>query len=36
MSGKGDRRRPMQVSTKTFEKNWNKIFKKKKTNKNAN
>ena len=31
--GKGDKRRPMGVSQEKFYDNWNKIFKKKKTNK---
>ena len=30
MSGKGDKRRPREIDEKTFEDNWNRIFKKKK------
>ena len=30
MAGKGDKRRPRKVDEKTFEDNWNRIFKKKK------
>ena len=30
MAGKGDKRRPREVDEKTFEDNWNRIFKKKK------
>ena len=30
MSGKGDKRRPKEIDEKTFEDNWNRIFKKKK------
>lgn len=33
MSGKGSKRRPMNVDKKTFDVNWNRIFKAK--NKNA-
>lgn len=33
MSGKGSRPRPLSVDRKTFENNWDKIFKKKKENK---
>ena len=29
MAGKGDKRRPREVDKKTFEDNWNRIFKKK-------
>lgn len=29
MNGKGDKRRPVSVSQKTWEKNWEKIFGKK-------
>ena len=32
MAGKGDKRRPREVDKKTFEDNWNRIFKKKKEN----
>lgn len=32
MAGKGDKRRPREVDEKTFEDNWNRIFKKKKEN----
>ena len=32
MAGKGDKRRPREVDKKTFENNWDKIFKKKKEN----
>lgn len=32
-SGKGDRRRASSVSQDTYYKNWNKIFRKKKTDK---
>ena len=32
MEGKGDKRRPREVDKKTFEDNWNRIFKKKKEN----
>ena len=32
MAGKGDKRRPREVDNKTFEDNWNRIFKKKKEN----
>lgn len=28
MSGKGDKRRPMQISEKEFSDNWNRIFNK--------
>ena len=30
MSGKGSKPRPFSVNRKTFDKNWNKIFSKKK------
>ena len=30
MAGKGDKRRPREIDEKTFEDNWNRIFKKKK------
>ena len=30
MAGKGDKRRPREVDEKTFEDNWDRIFKKKK------
>ena len=30
MAGKGDKRRPRKIDEKTFEDNWNRIFKKKK------
>ena len=30
MAGKGDKRRPKEIDEKTFEDNWNRIFKKKK------
>ena len=30
MAGKGDKRRPMKVPQEYYEKNWNRIFKKKK------
>ena len=30
MAGKGDKRRPREIDEKTFEYNWNRIFKKKK------
>ena len=30
MAGKGDQRRPKEIDEKTFEDNWNRIFKKKK------
>jgi len=33
MNGKGDKRRPMKVPKDEYEKNWDKIFKKKKENK---
>jgi hypothetical protein len=33
MSGKGSRPRPFSVSRKTFESNWDRIFKKKNNNK---
>ena len=33
MAGKGDKRRPMNVPQADYEKNWNKIFKKKKKEK---
>ena len=33
MSGKGSRPRPYSVDRKTFESNWDRIFKKKKVNK---
>jgi hypothetical protein len=33
MSGKGSKPRPFSVDRKTFESNWDRIFKKKKTNK---
>lgn len=33
MSGKGSRPRPFSVDRKTFENNWDKIFKKKKEKK---
>ena len=32
MAWKGDKRRPREVDKKTFEDNWNRIFKKKKEN----
>ena len=32
MAGKGDKRRPREVDEKTFEDNWDRIFKKKKEN----
>ena len=32
MAGKGDKGRPREVDKKTFEDNWNRIFKKKKEN----
>ena len=32
MAGKGDKRRPREVDEKTFENNWDRIFKKKKEN----
>ena len=32
MAGKGDKRRLREVDKKTFEDNWNRIFKKKKEN----
>ena len=32
MAGKGDKRRTREVDKKTFEDNWNRIFKKKKEN----
>lgn len=35
MSGKGSKPRPFSVDRKTFEVNWNKIFKKKKKTKNV-
>lgn len=31
-AGKGDKRRPQQVSDKEMERRWNNIFNKKKTN----
>ena len=33
MAGKGDKRRPMKVPQEDYEKNWNRIFKKKKNEK---
>ena len=32
MAGKGDKQRPREVDKKTFEDNWDRIFKKKKEN----
>jgi|TARA_Y100000389_G_C17361210_1_gene463862 hypothetical protein len=32
MAGKGDKRRPRKVDEKTFENNWDRIFKKEKEN----
>ena len=32
MAGKGDKRRPREVDEKTFEDNWDRIFKKEKEN----
>lgn len=36
MTGKGDKKRPMQISNDQFEKNFEAIFGKKKEKKNAN
>ena len=36
MAGKGDKRRPREVDEKTFENNWDRIFKKKKETSNNN
>lgn len=33
MNGKGDKPRPIQVDKKTFDKNWDRIFKKPKNEK---
>ena len=33
MAGKGDKRRPMKVQQDDYEKNWNRIFEKKKKEK---
>lgn len=30
MCGKGDKRRPMEIDRKTFEENWDRIFRKNK------
>ena len=34
MNGKGSKRRPISIDQKTWDKNWEKIFKKKKKKKN--
>jgi uncharacterized membrane protein len=35
-NGKGDKRRPRSINYKTWEKNWNQIFKKEKRTKQNN
>lgn len=35
-NGKGDKPRPMLIDSKTWDKNWNQIFRKKKSEKNRN